>query len=258
MRSDVINKAYQAYRTGDFEGALRLYHRLASELGHKAFYATILLCLGKLDADASDLKSAGIDCVARSKFDIFSELFGRDVIVSLTSYPARICAVAETVRSLMVQSFKPEKILLWLAKEQFPGGEEDLPPQLLQLKSEKFSIGWCEDIGPYKKLIPTLARYPDNIIVTADDDILYEPSWLAQLMTTHIQEPGAIVCHRAHRVSLADSGNFDSYGAWDKCIQRGTSSFDYIFTGCGGVLYPPGSLASFEFSVGGLAGQGRA
>ncbi len=43
------------------------------------------------------------------------------------------------------------------------------------------TIDWCEDIKSYKKLIPTLKKYPDAIIVTADDDLIYDNKWLEQL-----------------------------------------------------------------------------
>ncbi|TCF96627.1 hypothetical protein BZM26_36480 [Paraburkholderia strydomiana] len=189
-----------------------------------------------------NIKSKCFELVNRNRFDVMRELFAHDILVSLTSYPARISTVSETIKSIVAQSFKPEKILLWLAEDQFPNKEEDLPVQLLELKSEGLSIEWCDDLRSYKKLIPALQQYPGKTIVTADDDILYERNWLAQLVITHLQERSAIVCHRAHRVSLDEGGNFSPYVDWAKWIKGGEPSFDHVFTGCGGVLYPAGSL----------------
>ena len=242
MNIEKVNKANRAYLAGNYGSALRLYHELASDIGHKCFYANVSLCLDKLNASEKNIRAACIDLVRKNEFDVLNVFFHRDIIVSLTSYPARINAVPETIKSILAQSFKPGKLVLWLAEEQFPGKEKDLPPDLVQLKSRGLSIEWCEDIRSYKKLIPSLRKYPGKIIVTADDDIIYGKNWLAQLVISHIQEPDAIVCHRAHRVSLDESRNFSPYKRWPKEVKDENPSLGYLFTGCGGVLYPPGSL----------------
>lgn len=236
------DKANRAYRAGDYGDALRLYHELASDISHKSFYANVALCLDRLHVSEQNIKSACIDLASKNKFDVLNELFARDVVVSLTSYPARINTVSETINSILAQSFKPWKLLLWLADEQFPGKENDLPADLLQLKGRGLTIEWCEDIRSYKKLIPSLRKYPDKTIVTADDDIIYGKNWLAQLVITHIQEQDAIICHRAHRVSLDENGDFSPYKDWPMDIKDEYPSLGYLFTGCGGVLYPPDSL----------------
>ncbi|WP_175691531.1 glycosyltransferase [Burkholderia anthina] len=242
MQSNKVNKASLAYRAGDYSNALQLYYELASEIGHKFFYANVVLCLDKLKFGVKSIKAACAAFVDDGRFDVMSELLAQEIVVSLTSYPARINAVSETIKSILAQSFKPGKILLWLAEDQFPGGEKDLPSQLLELKDKGLSIEWCEDMRSYKKLIPALKKYPEKILVTADDDIVYERHWLAQLVATYLQEKDAIICHRAHLVCLDGDGNFSPYKDWAKSIKSVKPSFDYLFTGCGGVLYPPGSL----------------
>ena len=73
------------------------------------------------------------------------------VIVSLTSFPARIDIVDITIKSLLMQSLKPDEIILWLAKGQFSGEENGLPTKLLKLKKYGLTINWCNDIKSYKK-----------------------------------------------------------------------------------------------------------
>ena len=53
------------------------------------------------------------------------------VTVSLTSFPARIEYVHLAIKSLMLQSYKPDRVVLWLAEEQFP--DHKLPEQLTAL-----------------------------------------------------------------------------------------------------------------------------
>lgn len=164
------------------------------------------------------------------------------IIVSLTSFPGRIGLVYLTVQSILNQKkVKPDEIQLWLAESQFPTKEEELPKQLLELKSYGLSIKWCDDIRSYKKLIPVLTEYPDEIIVTTDDDVFYRRDWLQKLYESYKEEPLCIHCHRATKFYLDESGNF-------KTIPGGYSfyeepSFLNKLVGIGGVLYPPNVLS---------------
>ena len=45
---------------------------------------------------------------------------GEEVIVSLTTFPARISTVWITIETIFRQEVMPDRIVLWLAKEQFP------------------------------------------------------------------------------------------------------------------------------------------
>src|SRR5690554_3260312 len=54
------------------------------------------------------------------------------LIVSFTSFPARIKKVHLVVESILRQTVLPHRIILWLSKEQFPT-EKSLPKKLLEL-----------------------------------------------------------------------------------------------------------------------------
>ncbi len=167
--------------------------------------------------------------------DVYHKIVPRDLIVSLTSYPARIGTVNQTIESIVNQSLKPDKLILWLAPEQFPNKEADLPQDLLDLQNQGLTIDWYHDIGSYKKLIPTLRRYPDAIIVTADDDNIYERDWLKRLFDSYQQFPHDIQCHRVTKFFYDDrfriiTGGHDYY--------KGDSFLNKL-VGLGGVLYPP-------------------
>lgn len=168
-----------------------------------------------------------------------------DVVVSLTSYPKRISTVHYTIETILNQSFKASKVVLWLAEEQFPCKEEQLPDSLLTLKDKGLIISWCSDIKSYKKLIPALKKYHKNIIVTADDDVLYHEHWLLQLISSYISSPKAIHCHRSHYINIGKDGKPLPYRDWSRNCKNDESllSFRNFFTGVGGVLYPPQSLS---------------
>ena len=98
-----------------------------------------------------------------------------EIIVSLTSFPGRIHLVHKTIQTILLQSVKPDLVELWLAKEQFPNYEKDLPNELTNLIQYGLKICWCSDYRSFKKLVPSLQEHPDAIIVTADDDVYYAP-----------------------------------------------------------------------------------
>lgn len=160
-------------------------------------------------------------------------------IVTLTSYPARIKSVYKTVNSLLNQSIKPTKIILWLADSQFPGRESDLPESLIRLSSPLFEIKWCEDMKSYKKLIPALNQFKNFNLVTADDDIIYPQDWLEKLYTAYLQTTSEkiIWCHRAHIIKSV-GGTVEQYKNWDmKCYDTTPSVRVFCTTG-GGVFFP--------------------
>ncbi len=165
----------------------------------------------------------------------------QDLVITLTSYPARISTIPETLISLLDQNLKPEKVVLWLAKEQFPNGENDLSPKILKLKDFGLEIKWCRDLKSYKKLIPALETEPEKIYVTADDDIYYPKNWLKSLYEDYVKDKDSIFCHRIHKITLEQNGEIKPYKQWEKCLKKGQEKEEDIlfFTTGGGVLFPP-------------------
>ena len=223
----LIKQAQEAYNDGNYETSILLYQKAIEQ------YPKLAKIL-QFNLDFIDKKNSY--ALLKSKLD-------KKIIVSLTSYPARINTVHITIDSLLKQTFKADKIILWLAKEQFPRLEKDLPNNLLQQTKKGLNIKWCQDLKSFKKLIPALQQYPNSIIVTADDDLIYDNSWLYKLVNAHLQNPNDIVCHRAHQIEFDKQGNFKPYNRWKKSItNKDNSSFLLLSTGGAGTLYPPNSL----------------
>lgn len=164
------------------------------------------------------------------------------VTVSLTSMPDRMKYLHLTLYSLLRQSFKPDRVVLWLAENQFPSRENEIPGAVLSLKKYGLEIRWYHDIKSYKKLIPGLKTFPDDIIVTADDDVFYDKEWLAKLYEGYIESPDCISFHRGARISFDQNGVMKPYVDWQEATPEHKESYLNFFTGVGGVLYPPGSL----------------
>lgn len=161
------------------------------------------------------------------------------LIVSLTTYPKRISGIHFVIETLLMQSVKPDMVILWLAPEQFPNKEADLPENLLELRRYGLTIDWCNDTRSYKKLIPTLLKYPDAVIVTADDDMYYHPRMVEWLYNAYLQDPGCIHCHRVTKFEMFDGQYKTKAGGYDVYPYP---SYLHKLTGCSGVLYPPHCL----------------
>ncbi|MBE0470381.1 MAG: hypothetical protein IBX55_12860 [Methyloprofundus sp.] len=164
------------------------------------------------------------------------------LIISLTSFPERIPDIFFNLYSLINQTKQPDMLILWLAEEQFPNKEKDLPKRVLNLKKYGLTIRWCKDIKSYKKLIFALKEFPDDIIVTADDDLFYNENWLEILHKSYLNEPQYIHCHRAHEITFNKNKELASYNEWPKCISTDNASFFNFCTTGGGVLYAPDAL----------------
>ncbi len=162
------------------------------------------------------------------------------IIVSLTSFPARINNLHYCIYSLLNQTKKPDILVLWLAPEEFPNKEKVLPQTLLNLKQNGLTIKWYKNIKSYKKLIPSLKEYPDDIIVTADDDVYYNKNWLKKLYNAYLIDKKSIHGHRAHQITFNTDGSIRPYIHWKKRVHKNTTN--PFLTGVGGILYPPHSL----------------
>jgi hypothetical protein len=147
-----------------------------------------------------------------------------------------------TLDSLLKQSVRPDRIILWIAEEDLP----KVPRRVRALEARGVTIRGCPDIGSYKKLIFALEEHPDAFIATADDDMYYEPHWMEEMVSAAEPSEKVIVCHRAHRIRIAESGAIAPYDEWEVNVRDDSArrpSTDLMPTGCGGILYPPGSLS---------------
>ncbi len=171
-------------------------------------------------------------------YGIKKEKREQKLIISLTSYPDRMYDVHYAIYSLLTQTCLPDEVILWLSIEEFPNLEKDLPKKVFELKNHGLTIKWCKNLKSYKKLIPALKEYPNDIIVTADDDIYYQKDWLKNLYNEYLENKEYIICHRAHLVNF-DNGKIKPYLSWIKLIQNNKPSFLNFPTLGGGVIYPP-------------------
>ena len=176
-----------------------------------------------------------------SELGITNEKREPELIVSLTSYPDRMYDIHYCIYSLLNQNLKPNKLILWLSEEQFPNREKDLPKKLLEFIKYGLTIKYTKDLSSYKKLIPALREYLNSIIVTVDDDLFYDETFLKKLYNTHLKAKKDIICHRGKKVEI-ENGKFVAYNSWKELQAVEAPSFFLSCLTGAGTLYPPNSL----------------
>lgn len=166
------------------------------------------------------------------------------VIVSLTSFPARIDIAAYSIKSLMLQTYKPDRIQLWLASEQFV--DCPLPDALIELQKYGLEILWCEeDLRGHKKYYqPIKDQKEDELVITYDDDIIYPLNSIELLMREHRKFPRAVICNRGWEIAIDDDNHVKERASWSLRTRHGVReevSVLHISNGYG-VLFPYNSL----------------
>ena len=171
------------------------------------------------------------------------------IILSLTSFPARIHVVGYTLKSLFNQTIKPDKIILWLAEEQFQNVE--LPILLQDLGRKGLEIRYCKDLRSHKKYFFALQEQKkDELIITYDDDLIYPENSIELLYKKHLQYPDCIVCNRAQECLATEENTLEPYNKWKVYSNEGINSPStklFPSTG-GGTLYPFGAVDKEAFN----------
>lgn len=160
------------------------------------------------------------------------------VIISLTSIPSRLGTLHLVIRSLLNQTQQAEKILLWLHEDL----KQTIPTKLHELKCEKFEIHFVNQHCSHRKLVHALEQFPTKTIVTCDDDLMYNTSWLERLYNDHQRHPNRVIAHECREIAYSPQGALLNYSEWKTQTQPGVSSPWMMPIGYGGVLYPPNTL----------------
>lgn len=171
----------------------------------------------------------------------------RDVkyIVSLTSFPARINDIWLSIETILRQSVKPDEIILWLANEQFP--DKKIPDSLYKLQERGLTIKYCDDIRSHKKYYYTIKEYPNDCIITLDDDLYYHKDVLKNVIQLYKKYPNAIATNRAHEITF-HKDEILPYRQWNHNSSINTPTHKLLQTGGAGTLYSPNSLNENAFN----------
>lgn len=163
------------------------------------------------------------------------------VVVSLTSFPARINIVWQVIECMLRQTLKPSKIILWLSEEQFMT-EDTIPYSLKHLMGDVFEIRMVKgDIRSHKKYYYVAKEYPNSMVFLIDDDIYYARDILERSYNAIVNNPNCVVCNYGYKISNDAKGKRMPYNKW-KHVYTGACGDDLFFGSGGGTLLRPSSL----------------
>lgn len=171
-----------------------------------------------------------------------------EIICSLTTFPARIDQVWVAIECLFRQSVLPDRIILWLSKEQFP--DLKLPESLMSQQKRGLEIKLVEDdIKAHKKYHYALKRFPNAIICTFDDDLYYDKDIVKNLLTMHKSFPDKVITNRAHKITFDENGKILPYKMWKHNVVDSEPSMNLFVTGGYGTIYRTHLFADELFEV---------
>ena len=165
--------------------------------------------------------------------------------INLTSTYQRlsICRIALT--SLLMQSRVPDQINLWVSREPYLRDDgiadieaiDELVDSLPDFSKGLIKIRWVRNSGPYRKLIPILREAgPNDVFVTADDDIFYGRNWLSKLLSAYEDQGNKPVAARVRKKSLNFVGKRTSYIYWKIIDEPTMVDGDFVVTFGGGAV----------------------
>lgn len=161
---------------------------------------------------------------------------GRQLIVSLTSFGDRLQWSAPAIESIMEQTVKANRIVLWLDHEfEKP---HMIPQDIIMLEKRGLEIRFTDDCGPATKLIPSLKAFPDDIIITIDDDTMYNYDIIDKLLRGHYKHPRAVISDWQTSIHMRHDGTV-YYTEDDKYTRPDAPDIKPVAIGGAGVLYPP-------------------
>jgi len=123
------------------------------------------------------------------------------LVASLSSIPPRFGAISLTLESLLGQSARPDRVILWIpqAYRRFADWDGSLPavPEGVEIARTE------DDLGPATKILPATRAFrgQDVDLLLCDDDRAYAPEWAAEFLAAKHDHPG---CAIAKRGLLAD------------------------------------------------------
>lgn len=165
------------------------------------------------------------------------------IYVSLTSIFSNQSILLNTLKSLLDQTLKPNKIFLYLSEEPYLldngfANKKITNTDLLNLinKNNIIVIKWVNNIGSYRKLIPILKeKWNENcFIISVNDNIIYSNKLIQNFINDYNKYKCAI--NYSGFTPLFEELKYFDYNKKDKLENNYIYNFE---TSSSGILYKP-------------------
>ena len=108
------------------------------------------------------------------------------------------------------------------------------------VKKKKLFIKWCNNLKPHKKYFYVLQEYSSSIVITVDDDLIYNEDMIECLLKSYLKYPQAISAMRTHLMKR-NGNKFDKYLNFlrEQNMIINKPSMSLMATNGAGTLFPP-------------------
>lgn len=162
------------------------------------------------------------------------------LILSLTSFKTRIPKLWLVVESILRNNVKPDKFILYLQLDSM----DEVPHKLKELQKKGVEIRLCStELRSHNKYFHAMKEFPNDCIITIDDDIFYRNDLIGTFAELHKQHPDAIITNRAKSIKTSTP----LYKEWPDTDEQ-IKDEKILPIGVAGVLYPPQSLHEDVFN----------
>ena len=171
------------------------------------------------------------------------------IIVSMTTWPPREQQAIQAMQNLVKQEHsEPVHFVLVLSKDEWT---KQTAKNLLQaMKTLGVEVIWDDgNTMSHKKLMPTLAKYPDNPILVVDDDMLQRRGWLQRYIDDHKEHPTDIIYgNSSSRVIIIRGKICEGISQRGRYTYPGARTYnEKPANGCVGTLYPAHTFTDKRF-----------
>ena len=106
------------------------------------------------------------------------------IIVSMTTYSKRVANIPAVLETIFAQTLLPDLVVINFAID------EVIPDNVQSyINSHNIELNRVPDTKVYKKILPTLKKYPNDCIISIDDDFLYPKEMIEDFMDIHKRYP---------------------------------------------------------------------
>ena len=126
------------------------------------------------------------------------------IYVSLSTIPQRVKSLNETVKSLLQQTQKPDKIFINIPLKYERFNEIIEQHQIPKFTNSIVEVIRCKDYGPGTKLLGSIDKLEkDSLTILVDDDHAYEDYMIEKFLHFYSKEP-----NNAYSFYVHPLGNF--------------------------------------------------
>jgi len=167
-----------------------------------------------------------------------------NIVISLTVIDSRISNLSKVINSILNKKTLPNIIHIFYSdtKNIVDNGISESDSELKNIiqpinNNVEIKISKTDNIGPYRKIIPALKIYTNHIIITIDDDEIFESNIIGDFLDAY-NKFKCIICSVGRIIDFNDWTNMkDTIDYYKKIYNTDKPCMNILPEGYGGILY---------------------